>query len=264
MDWSKFLVRCSSLYALFVEPQSKEEKAAGELSAAAKKMLYEVYIEAKWGRSEDVLTDQMEKGIICQDEIMQILSFMEDTPYTRNKERKNNDWITGEADIVHDIITDIKSSWKPKSFIPNLIGPIPSIYAYQNQGYCWLWGKPAARTVWGLANCPEPILKKLRSKLLFHMDVASDEATEYKEAVRELEKEHTFDDIPLSERLIIKNVNRDESIIKQIPDKVTKAREYLKFLDETHQKMARMAAGIEKAPEPKFDLSSIVLTKIQK
>lgn len=250
IDWEVFKMRCSSLYALFIEPQSKAAKEAGELSETCKKHLQEVYIEEKWGRREDVLTDQMEKGVICQDEIMAILSFMEDTAYERNRERKTNDWITGECDIVHDLITDIKASWKPKTFIPNLTAPIPGVYNYQNQGYCWLWDKPGARTVWGLADCPEPILKKLRSKLLYHMDVATDLSPEYLEAVKELEREHKFDDIPLSERLIIKKVDRDEDIIAQIPGKVTKAREYLQFLDKTHQGMGRLVAGIDKHPAP--------------
>jgi len=263
MDWSCFKIRCSSLHALFVEPQSKEAKAAGELSETAKKHLWEVYIDAKWGRSDDILTLEMEKGVLCQDQIMQMLSFMENVVYERNTERKDNDWITGEADIVHDLVTDIKASWKPKSFIPNLMSPIPDAYKYQNQGYAWLWDKPGARTVWGLADCPEPILKKLRSKLLFHMDVASDEAAEYKEAVKELEREHTFEDIPRAERLIIKKVDRDEEIIAQIPEKVQKARKYLQLLDDTHQDMARTVVGIEKPVRPAINPSSIPLIKLK-
>lgn len=267
IDWNKFKMRCSSLHALFVEPQTKAAKEAGELSETAKKHLQEVYIEEKWGRRDDILTVQMEKGVICQDEIMAILSFMEDTTYERNKKRETNEWITGEADIVHELITDIKASWKPKSFIPNLTGPIPAVYHYQGQGYCWLWDKPGARTVWGLANCPEPILKKLRSKLLFHMDVATDLSPEYLEAVKELEREHTFDDIPLSERLIIKKVDRDEEIISQIPTKVIKARSYLKFLDETHQDMGKLVAGVAieaRSPTPTIKAEDIQLIKIKK
>lgn len=244
IQWDRFKMRCSSLYALFVEPQSKAAKEAEELSETAKKHLQEVYIDEKWGRSDDILTEAMEKGILCQDQIMEILSFMENKVYKRNTERKTNEWITGEADVVHEIITDIKASWKPKSFIPFLTAPMPAAYYYQDQGYCLLWNKPAARTVWGLADCPEVILKKLRSKLLYHLDVASDEATEYKEAVKKLEWEHTFGNIPFSERLIIKNVERDESIIERIPAKVIKAREYLQLLDDTHQNMARKVCGL--------------------
>jgi len=243
-DWSKFKIRCSSLHVLFVEPQSKAAKEAGELSETAKKHLQEVYIEAKWGRSEDILTKEMEKGKLVQDEIMGILSFMEDTIYERNTERKTNDWATGECDIASEIITDIKGSWKPKTFIPYLMSDLPAVYYYQNQGYCWLWGKKSARTVWGLVNCPEEILQKERSKLLYAMNVATEESTEYKKAVAELEYELKFDDIPLAERIIIKKVDRDDEVIAKIPAKVTKAREYLQFLDETHQKMAKTVAGV--------------------
>lgn len=244
MDFSKFKVRCSSLSVLFTEPQSKAAKEAGELSETAKKHLYEVYIEAKWGRFDDISTKEMEKGKIVQDEIMNILSFMEDADYKRNTERKSNEWVTGEADVISDIVTDIKASWKAATFIPYLISPIPAVYAYQNQGYMWLWDKQASRTVWGLVDCPEPILKKERQKLLYSLDVASDEADEYKEAVKELEKQLTFGDIPLSQRLIIKKMDRDEDIIRQIPEKVKRARKYLQLMDEAHEKMANFVAGI--------------------
>ena len=244
MDFNLFKIRCSSLSVLFTEPQSKSAKEAGELSETAKKHLYEVYIEAKWGRSEDISTKEMEKGKLVQDQIMDILSFMEDVIYKRNTERKSNEWITGEADIISDIVTDIKASWKPSTFIPYLMGPIPAMYAYQNQGYMWLWDKPAARTVWGLVDCPEQILKKERQKLLYSLDVASDEADEYKEAVKELEFQLTFGDIPLSQRLIIKKSIRDEEIISQIPEKVRRARKFLQLLDENHEKMANFVAGI--------------------
>lgn len=248
IDWNKFKIRCSSLFVLFTEPQSKAAKEAGELSETAKKHLYDVYIEAKWGRYDDIMTKEMEKGKIVQDEIMAILSFMEDRVpvYERNTERKTNDWITGEADIVSEIITDVKASWKPSTFIPNLMGPLPAVYKYQNQGYCWLWNKPSARTVWGLADCPEPILQNERRRLLFHMNVTTDEDPEYKKAVKELERELTFGDIPLSERIIIKKEDRDPEIIKLIPEKVKKARKYLQFLDETHQDMAKTVAGVDK------------------
>ena len=244
MDFNSFKIRCSSLSVLFTEPQSKAAKEAGELSETAKKHLYEVYIEAKWGRSEDILTKEMEKGRLCQDEIMEILSFMEDTTYVRNNERKSNEWVTGEADIVSAIITDIKASWKPSTFIPYLMGPIPAVYAYQNQGYMWLWDKPAARTVWGLVDCPEEILKKERQKLLYQMNVATEDATEYKEAVKQMEFQLTFKDIPLSQRLIIKKSVRDEEIISQIPEKVRRARKFLQLLDENHEKMANFVSGI--------------------
>jgi len=185
----------------------------------------------------------MDKGNLVQDEIMAMMSFFEDKTYTRNTERKSNEWIEGECDCVHDLVDDYKASWEPESFIPNLIDPLSKDYFYQMQGYTWLWGKQKGRIIWGLVNCPEMILQNERKKLLFSLDVATDLDPKYQEAVGEMEKNLIFDDIPMSERLIIANIDRDEEIIAKIPQKVTKAREYLQYLDEKHQKMARMVAN---------------------
>lgn len=237
-DFSKWRCRASLLHVLFVEPQSKAAKEAGELSETAKKALYRAYIQAKWGRSKDIKTRQMDKGKLVQDEIMDMMSFFEDRKYVRNTERKSNEWIEGECDCVHDLVDDYKASYEPDTFIPNLIDPLPKEYFYQNQGYMWLWKKQESRTIWGLVNCPDMILQNERRRLLYSMDVATDLAPEYLEAVAEMERNLIFDDIPKHERIIIKNVKRDDEVIEKIPSKVGKAREYLQYLDEKHKEIS--------------------------
>ena len=239
MDFDKVKIRCSLLSVLFVEPKEKAAKDAGELSKTAKDELNKLYIQLKWGRRKDVKTKQMDKGKLVQDEIMNMMSFFEDRIYERNKEQKENEWITGECDCVHGCIDDYKASWDAETFIPNLVEPLSKDYFYQGQGYMWLWNKPKARIIWGLVDCPEPILKNELQRLLWSLDVASDEADEYKIAAAELKRNLTFGDVPMSERLIIKKVDRDEEVIAKIPGKVAKAREYLAYLDEMHTKMGQ-------------------------
>ena len=50
IDFSKTLIRCSSLGLLMTEPQSKADKEAGLLSKSAQKHLIDVYISEKYGR----------------------------------------------------------------------------------------------------------------------------------------------------------------------------------------------------------------------
>lgn len=241
INWDKFKMRCSALAALFTEPQSKAAKEAGELSQTAKTFLYKVYIQAKWNRSKEIVTKQMTKGILVEDNLITILGFMDDKPYVKNQERKENDWISGHADIDYepdDLIIDVKGSWEPESFIPNLIEPINKTYYYQLQGYLWLWNRKNGRLSYILDDCPEMVLQNERRRLLYSMNVATDENPEYKLAVAELERNLTFQDIPISERIINIEVPRSEEIIAQIPDKVAKARKYLAFLEKTHLKLA--------------------------
>lgn len=236
-NWQTWRCRCSMLSDLFTEPKEKGAKERGELSATAKKSLYKAYIQTKWGRSKEIKTKQMDKGKLVQDEIMEMMSFFEDKVYERNTERRFNEWIEGECDCVHDIVDDYKASWEPETFIPNLIEPVSKEYFYQGQGYMWLWDKREFRVIWGLVNCPEIILKNERSKLLWSMDVATDLSPEYLEAAKEMEKNLIYDDIPMEERIVIARIQRDEEIIKRIPEKVTKAREYLQELENKHKSM---------------------------
>jgi hypothetical protein len=72
-----------------------------------------------------------------------------------------------------------------------------------------------------------------QKKLFYAMDVVTEESPEYLKACAEVERNMTYNDIPKTERIIDQCANRDEEIIKQIPIKVAKARE---FLNDFHQK----------------------------
>lgn len=234
MDWQKFKIRCSSLHVLFVEPQSKEARDKGELSETAKKHLWDVYIEAKWNRSEDITTKQMSKGNMVEQEIIDILSSLDNMKYKKNEERKENEWIQGCPDVVAPVhLDDAKASWSPKTFAPFIVNPIGKDNLYQMNGYLWLWDKPKGFISRALVNCPPVLLMDELKKLQFKMNVF-EEDPEYKLAAAELVRNLTYDDIPIHERIIRREVIRDEEIIKQIPEKVIKARKYLAYMEELH------------------------------
>ena len=256
MDWNKFKIRCSSLHVLFIEPRSKEAKALGELSETAKKHLMEVYIDAKWNRSEDITTKMMTKGNLVEDEIIEIISFLDNKVYKKNTERKENEWIQGCPDVVDEILDDAKASWKPKTFAPFIVNPIGDDNFFQMQGYLWLWNKPKGFVSRALVNCPDMLLKDELRKLLYSMNVVSDESPEYKEAAAELIRNLTYDDIPLEERIIRREVIRDETVIKQIPEKVTAARKYLAYIENCHLNGRKPSA-------PAIDITQIPLIKIK-
>lgn len=234
MDFSKVLVRSSALHVLFTEPQSKSEKDAGELSKTAKTYLNDMYIEQIWGLERDITTKEMEKGTECEDEAIAMISFLDDKSYAKNTERRENLWITGHADVVEEAVHDVKCSWSPWTFIPKLTDSIDKIYFYQLQGYMWLWGKKTGYLRYCLVNTPDMILQNELRKLLFSMNVATDLNPEYMEAAANLKKEHIFNHIPISERVITLKVERDQSILEHIPGKVNKAREYLAYLHSIH------------------------------
>jgi hypothetical protein len=249
MDWSKVLISCSSLGSLFTEPKLKADKDAGKLSVTAKKHLIKVYIKEKWGRRKDFVTKHMEKGLLVEPDEIALLNKLEGKWYVKNTERKNNEWITGEADIVDELIIDMKGSWDAETFLPNLfegfdlttfaqksLKDIDTDNFYQMQGYLWLWDKQKGRVSHCLVNTPESLINSEKYRLLRSMDVISEENEQYKIAAAQLEYNMIFDDVPREERVINFNVERDEETITQIPNRVEKAREFLQQFDKLHIK----------------------------
>src|SRR5690348_5298753 len=194
-DFSRVKIHCSSLGYLFVEPREKLAKERGELSDTSKKHLYKIYIEHHWGRRRELTTKQTDKGNICEPEAIEMISILDNKFYEKNDEVKENDWLIGCADIVDEFIHDVKSSWDSETFIPMVLEPLEKIYYYQMQGYMWLWEKQKAFVRRCLISTPERILNNEKRKLLFSMDVATDENHEYKMAASQIEFNLTYEDI---------------------------------------------------------------------
>lgn len=241
IDFSKTLIRCSSLGVLFTEPQSAADKKAGALSKTAQAHLIKIYIKEVWGRRKEVYTKHMEKGVLAEPELIRLLSEYDGKQYTKNEEYKFNNWICGTADIVEpEEIQEGKASWEPETFLPQLITPLDKTYFYQIQGYCWLWDKKRGQLRYGLVNTPDSIIKDEQRYLLNSMHVATDLNPEYLKAEAELLKNHIFDDIPTEEKVISFEVERDEEVIAQIPGKVIQARNFLQQFHELHLKRKKI------------------------
>jgi len=66
------------------------------------------------------------------------------------------------------------------------------------------------------------------------MDVISEESPEYVKEAMKIEFNMSFDDISINERVLMFNVKRNEDDILRIQQKVEKAREFLRELEQTH------------------------------
>ncbi len=250
MIFTETLIRASCMGYLFTEPREVAAKKAGELSATAKGHLIKIYIEEYWGRKKDVQTKQMSKGTNAEEEVIALLTYVDEVKYLKNNLRYSNEWATGHADIVlEDEIIDVKASWEPETFMPKILEPLDKTYNIQLQTYMWLYGKPKARLVYGLVNTPDFLLKNELQRLLYSMDVISDMSPEYIKAAKDLTKNHVFNDIPPEERIISIEVPRNEEIIDQMPGKVEKARKYLAEIHEKHLNLSSKHLSIDSVDE---------------
>lgn len=234
-DFSKTLIRSSAAGVLFTEPKDKKDKDAGELSKTAKMFLIKIYIQEHWGRRKDIVTKCMGKGILCEDDAIALIGNVEGRKYAKNLKRESNEWITGHADIItDDFVYDTKVSWEAETFLPKLCEPLDKMYYIQLQCYMWLYNKEKAKLCYCLVSAPDMLVQNERKRLLYNMDVVTDESPEYKFAETELLKNMIFNDIQPHERVISHLVYRNEEIIKILPEKVLKAREFLSQFQKLH------------------------------
>ncbi len=235
INFSETLIRASSVGYLMVDPQSKADKEAGLLSKTAQRHLLDVYIAEKYGRKRDIQTKQMKKGVEVEDESILLLNKYWNTNYEKNQDRYTNGFITGHPDILDkDKVVDIKSSYDLWTFLGNLPDKLDNLYYWQLMSYMWLTGATKGHIAYCLSNTPFGIVEQEKRYLLNRMDVISEESPEYvKEAMR-LEFNMTFDDIDVSERVLIYTVDRNEDDIVRIQNRVERAREYLHEIELTH------------------------------
>lgn len=235
MQWNDIHIRASSVGYLMTEPQSKADKEAGLLSKTAQKHLLDVYIAEKYGRKKDIQTKQMKKGIEVEQDSIDLLSMYLKMPFSKNDQRFTNDYITGFPDIIdNERIIDIKSSYDLWTFIGNIPDKLDSLYHWQMQSYMWLTGAKSAVIAYCLVNTPESIIEQEKYYMLKKMDVATEENPEYVKEAMKIEFNMSFDDIAIDERVLMFNVSRNEDDILRIQQKVEKAREFLRELEETH------------------------------
>jgi len=235
MQWNDTHIRASSVGYLMTEPVTKADKEAGLLSKTAQKHLLDVYIAEKYGRKKDIQTKQMKKGVEVEQESIDLLSMYLKMPFNKNEQRFTNDFISGLPDIIdNDRIIDIKSSYDLWTFIGNIPDKLDNLYYWQMQSYMWLTGTKSAVIAYCLVNTPENIIEQEKYYLLKKMDVATEENPEYVKEAMKIEFNMSFDDISINERILMFHVSRNEDDILRIQQKVEKAREFLKEIEETH------------------------------
>lgn len=218
MDFSDYKFRCSSLGSLMTNQQGKKDtKTIDELSETAKGELIKVYIEVAYGRSKEIQSKYIEKGLAVEEDSITLLSMVKEKYLEKNTERKTNEYITGEADIVKPLY-DTKSCWDIHTFYAAKTKPLKKDYEYQMLGYCELYDEPQGTVAFCLIDTPLGLIEDEKRKLFYKMNVPTIENPEYLEACERLEKEMTFGDIPMKDRvheIVVKRASM-EAVYKRI------------------------------------------------
>ena len=222
----------------------EKKDATPSLSDTCKTYLKEVYMYYKYGKESVGGSERSRytiKGRSVEDESIMLLSRIDDVFYSKNDQRFQNGYLTGEPDIIvssqdgnTDKIIDIKSSWDGASLLGNIGSPLNPLYFYQVQGYMALTGAKTAEVCYVLVNMPQEIINGEKNRIFRTMNPVTEENAEYKKVIARLENNMTFDEIPIRERIVRFKVDRDEALINNIYQRVEQCREWLQEFEKIH------------------------------
>lgn len=129
-----------------------------KLTDTAKIFLEGLVFEQLTSRSEKINSKYIEKGLAAEEKSLTLYSNYKNALVIKNKKRKTNDFFSGEADIAHYKIRDIKSSWSWKTF-PLRATEIPNKdYEWQLDVYMDLWSLKRSELIYCLVDTPEKLI----------------------------------------------------------------------------------------------------------
>jgi hypothetical protein len=145
----------SSLGNLMTTAKSKSEI----LSETAKSYIKKKAKEDYFGFSSSITTKPMMKGKDWEEESIALVNQVRGSFYVKNKERFENEFLTGEPDIIlDDCIIDIKTSWSLETWPATPGEGVNKDYMWQLIGYCWLLDKPQAELIYCMIDTDDLLL----------------------------------------------------------------------------------------------------------
>jgi len=217
---NKILFRASSLGKLMTEPRTKSEV----LSETAKTYIQDLFKERELGIYKEFSSRYTDKGIENEDIAINMASEVLNWDFVvKNETRFNNDWLTGEPDLLTDtLLADIKCSWSGATF-PLFDKELKNKdYFWQMQAYMMLTGHEEAELVYCLTNTPHQIVEDEVRRAHWKLNLI-DEDLDVREAVQAL---HNFDHIQNELRVKRFIIKRDNEAIEKVKQRVEVAREY--------------------------------------
>jgi len=190
----------SSLGNLMTAARAKSEI----LSETAKFYIKKKAKEDYFGFSSNITTKPMMKGKDWEEESIALVNQVRGTFYVKNKERFENEYLTGEPDIIlDDKIIDIKTSWSLETWPATSEEGENKDYMWQLIGYCWLLDKTQAELIYCMIDTDDVLLSDWDNKSI-----------------------HKVSHIDPAKRITCLNYDINMEVIDQMKEKLTAASEY--------------------------------------
>jgi hypothetical protein len=162
----------STLGKLMTAPKLKSE----QLSETAKTEIRKIAKEQFFGFSSSITTKPMLKGKDWEEESIALVNQVRGTFYVKNKERFENEFLTGEPDIILDnSIIDIKTPWSLETWPATPDEGVNKDYMWQLMAYCWLLNKSHAELIYCMIDTDDSLLNDWDNRFIHkvsHIDPA--------------------------------------------------------------------------------------------
>ena len=216
------LFRCSSLHKLIGDGRSK----AAVISDTAKSAIRDIVKEDLYGFRSFTGNQYTQKGNLLEDLAIEMSGKMRFRNYQKHVGCMENELITGECDVLdleRKLIIDTKVTWDIGThpfFQDEAMEKVKKAgYDVQMQAYMWLYDCEVAHVDFWLFPCPPELLKDW-------------------DDIDQLV--HLVEAIDIRERKTTVIIERDESVIQKIKDKIPHCQNYYEqlFAERSKEKVA--------------------------
>jgi len=206
------------------------------LSDTAKSFVKQNWLWNEKGYKKDIKNKYIRKGLYAEEESISLLSRVTGTFYTKNEERRKNDFIEGECDLNGDnVVLDTKTSWDLSTFMNAELDPL---YEWQLRCYMELWDVDNAVLAYCLVDAPEAMVLNECQRLHFEFNSINpdygdnDELWDlYTKECDQIRKNLIISDrVPEEDRVKLYTIKRDKVLINHLYDRISHARDYYNTL----------------------------------
>lgn len=210
-----FKIRASGAGDIMTNP-----KTGTGLSVTCKKYLRKQWVQDHYNRVKEIDTPAMRKGILNEEQGITMLSKRWGEMLRKNYTFKENDHMTGTADVIHDdVVADIKCNTDIFTFAS---AELDKDYELQLQVYMNLWGLKKAALVYVLTDTPDNLIEAETRSIVWKLQ----DESEYDDIYKQLKKNLTYPDIPEKDRIKIFEIEFDQSKIDNLVQRVELCREH--------------------------------------
>ncbi len=205
--------------------------APDQLPDGAITHLYDIYDSHVYGISEDISGKQIDKGNLCEQDSLELITPYFDKFLLKNVKHFNKGLIQGTPDALTDeYVIDTKTSWNLRTW---RAAEVTALYEWQLQCYMYLTDRPRAVLAYCLVDTPFELIADEVKRQTYYKGIIDDTSDEFYEVEEQVTRNMFYSDrIPAKNRVKFFTIERDDNKINAM---IRRSEMALEKLKEIHQ-----------------------------